>query len=74
MKHKLFCDSNVFGPEAPSPLVVTGVEGGGEVTTNQQSELPVASSREFRRHAATLQVSRLPNCAPLTIGADVCFL
>ena len=30
MKHKLFCHSNVFWLEAPSPLVARGEEGGGE--------------------------------------------
>ena len=46
MKHKLFCHSNVFWLEAPSPLVVRGEEGGGEATASQQSALAVVSTQE----------------------------
>ena len=46
MRHKLFCHSNVFWLEAPSPLVARGEEGGREATVSQQSALAVVSTQE----------------------------
>ena len=71
MKHKLFCHSNVFWLEAPSPLVARGEEGGGEATASQQSASAVVPAQEYewRRQRHPLQHSchgrrSLVGCSP----------